>query len=307
MKKSCNELLTEFKTRTGIFQSEKLNFKFNHKKDIYNITAPFLVNNEKIIAARVEDRESENSQVIFFKEINNTFMIKENFPILNLQDPFICRIKDEMVLGGVETYPHPEKKGELGYKTAFFRGKTLDKLQKFAYGPEMMKDIRLLEVSNEKILVATRPQGEIGGRGKIGYIIIESLEDLNPENILKASILENLFYDDEWGGVNELHLLNNGLIGALSHIAKFDELGNRHYYSSAFTLNIENGHYSSMKIIATKDNFNENEYKREDLKDVIFSGGLIRMKNNLAELYCGVCDVSAHKILINDPFLEYEF
>lgn len=306
-KKTCEEVLLEFKANNTVFQSEKLIFKYNYEKDIYNITAPFLINDELIIAARVEERSSEYSEVLFFKKDNDIFSVKEDFPVLNLQDPFYSKVKNEIVLGGVEIYPHPLKKEELGYRTIFLKGKTMDKLEKFAYGPDMMKDIRLLELLDGKILVLTRPQGNEFGRGKIGYIIIDSLKDLNSKNILKAKILEDIFYDDEWGGVNELHILKNGLIGALSHIAKYDDKGNRHYYSSVFALDLKSGNYSPMKIIAIKDNFCEDQYKREDLKDVIFSGGLIRKDNGLAELYCGVCDACAHKILIKDPFLDYEF
>ena len=85
----------------------------------------------------------------------------------------------------------------------------------------------------------TRPQGNIfangkcyeAGRGKIGYTILHSLNELTPEAILEATIFNDQFILEEWGGCNQLFLLDDGNVGILSHIARFDEAGNRHYYS----------------------------------------------------------------------------
>jgi hypothetical protein len=110
----------------------------------------------------------------------------------------------------------------------------------------------------------------------------------------------------EWGGANELHLLSNGLIGVLGHVAYFDEKMNRHYYAMAFSFNVETSETSPVKLIASRKNFNTGEYKRKDIIDVIFSGGINRLQDGMAELFVGVSDAEAHKILIQDPFLEYE-
>lgn len=305
-KKTVDELLLEFKVKNQSCYSEKIKFKFNDTRDIYNITAPFNINNETIIAARVEERDSEISEIKFFKKVNGQWEVKADIPAMNLQDPFVSKINDEIVVGGVEVYDHPTIENSLGYRTVFYKGKSLYDLKRFAQGPEMMKDIRLLQLKDNRILIFTRPQGDIGGRGTIGYAVIDNLEELNAETILKAKLLKNQFIEMEWGGANELHLLKNGLIGVLGHIAKFDEEGNRHYYSMVFAFNVENGQYTPMKIIATRSNFGQADYKRKDLMDVIFSGGLIRKEDGSAELYCGVSDAEAHKIIIQDPLLEYE-
>ena len=57
-----------------------------------------------------------------------------------------------------------------------------------------------------------------------------------------------------WGGVNEVHLLKGGLaLGALGHIACFDDEGNRHYYPMTFALDPDTGRQvSPMKIIAAR-------------------------------------------------------
>ena len=202
---------------------EKLKFIGIEGRDVYNITKPFKDAGEYIIAGRVESRDSEVSEVNFFKEIDGNWVKIEKNIKLELQDPFVTKISGELILGGVEIFPHPILEGNLGYRTAFYRGKDVNSLQKFAVGPEFMKDIRLLELPLGRILVFTRPQGEIGGRGKIAFTIINSLEELNAEVIANAELLETQFIDSEWGGSNELHLLNNGLIGVLGHVAYFDE------------------------------------------------------------------------------------
>lgn len=307
--KTCDELLLEFKGKDFKDASSKIKFDLGEAdtRDIYNITAAFTWNGETIIGGRVEARDSEDSEVVFFKqEEDGVFRPRKGYPTYRLQDPFLAIIHEELVIGGVEIYDDPLKPGTLAYRTIFLKGKTLDSLERFAKGPERMKDIRLLQLKEDKILVFTRPQGEIGGRGTIGYTVINKLEELTVENIEKAVLLDKQFIKEEWGGANELHLLKNGLIGVLAHVAKFDEQGDRHYYSSTFAFNVETGEYTPMKLIAIRANFADGAYKRPDLLDVIFSGGLVREENGKARLYCGVSDAEAHVITIEDPFLEYE-
>ncbi|SES68399.1 DUF1861 family protein [Anaerobranca gottschalkii] len=301
---SVDELLNKYHIKNTTYKSERLIFEVKDDRDIYNITAPFDNEGESIIAGRVEKRDSENSEVMFFINRGNKWTPKEGSPVFNLQDPFITKIKNQLIFGGVEVYP--TENDSLGYRTVFYRGANINSLEKFTVGPDMMKDIRLLELKDGRILVFTRPQGEIGGRGTIGYIIINSLEELTPQKILEARLFKNQFIKEEWGGANELINLNNGLVGVLGHIAKFDNEGNRHYYSMTFAFNPINGEITKMKIIATRSDFADGEYKRPDLKDVIFSGGILRKDNGKAELYCGVSDAEAHKVMIEDPFLEYE-
>ncbi|MBU3131244.1 DUF1861 family protein [Clostridium gasigenes] len=301
-RRKCEDLLVQFKGDNIKLKSEKLNFIVSDRRDVYNITAPFNIDSEIVIAGRVEARDSEHSRIMFFKEVDKAWRVIEGAPVFDLQDPFVTKIGGELVLGGVEIYETGNVEVPICYRTVFLKGESLNTLKRFAVGPDKMKDIRLLELQDKRILVFTRPQGEIGGRGTVGYFIIEDLKELTIENIKNAKLLDDMFYKEEWGGANELHLLEGGNIGILAHIAKFDEAGNRHYYSSVFTFNYETLEYSEMKLIAIRDNFEAGAAKRSDLIDVIFSGGLIRMENGQAELYCGVSDAEAHKILITDPF-----
>lgn len=301
--KSCEILLKEFDELHN-YKTSKLNLINNTKKDTYNITAPFTIDGKTYLATRFEDRESEISEIVFFLKTDNGFEMLKNSKNLKLQDPFVTFIKNELILGGVEVEVATSdnvfcKKGELIYKTVFYKGKTIFDLEYFTEGPIFMKDIRLLEI-DDKILVLTRPNG------KIGIIYINTLNELTKENINKAVILEDLFVEGEWGGANEMQILSNGLVGVLSHIACFDRIGDRHYYSTTFAINPKDFSYTEMKLIAKKSMFDSTTYKRKDLIDVIFSGGIIRTSNDKSLLFCGVSDSEAHYIEIKDPFLEYE-
>lgn len=304
--RTCEDLKREFGNLNYKDDSSHIQFTGADGKDVYNITAPFEADGKMYIAGRVEARDSEHSKVVFFEKIGDTWAADLTAGTLTLQDPFVARIGGELVIGGVEIFDDEEMPGQLNYRTIFYKGTSLKDLTRFANGPDKMKDIRLCELENGKILVMTRPQGTIGGRGKIGYVIIDSLEQLDSEHIEQAVILEHQFVDEEWGGCNELHLLNNGKIGVLSHIAQYDGAGDRHYYSTCFCFDVKTGSYSPMKMIAVRANFADGPSKRPDLKDVIFSGGLVRTGEGKARLYCGVSDAQGHSIEIDDPFVTYE-
>ncbi|MFA7254256.1 MAG: DUF1861 family protein [Patescibacteria group bacterium] len=281
---------------------------------IYNPTKPIVRGGKRYLIGRVEPLESEESKVMFFEESDGKWRIVPEAPVFGLQDPFhVENVQGWHILGGVQTFPHPTLPGGLGYRTVFYRYKNtiIDLIDKngqivdpFAEGPKMMKDIRLIELTNGKIAVFTRPQGDGGGLGKIGYIEIGSLDELE-HNIPMAKIISNQFLDDEWGGANELHLLSNGKVGVLGHVAHFD--GDvRHYYAMAFVFDPRNRRATHMEILTTASEFPPVKPKKEDLGRVIFSGGLHRNSDGTADLYVGIGDIKAGKIKIPDPFSKFE-
>jgi hypothetical protein len=305
--KSCVELLEVY--RAGgrrPFYAEKIVFDGVEGRDVYNITAPFVLDGELVIAGRVERRDSERSEIYFFVNREGRWVQRSNSPVLALQDPFYTRISGELIIGGVETYPHPVNPGMLGWRTVFYRESDLGDKKPFFQGPDQMKDLRLVQLRDGSIGVFTRPQGEKGGRGKIGYVRIGKLDDLSLDVIGQAPLLEGQFLDEEWGGCNEIHVLANGLLGVLGHIARFDEQGNRHYYPMTFVFDPATGKYSDMSIIAERADFPAGPAKRPDLVDVVFSGGLIRHSNGTADLYAGISDAEASRVTIADPFSAYE-
>lgn len=304
MRQSCRSLLEEFKQKSQKREGRKLQFTGVGDRDVYNITAPFLDQDELVIAGRVEARDTEESNVYFFVEKDGVWSPRSGAPVFRLQDPFVTRIGDELIFGGVETFPHPSVPGSLGWRTNFYRGTTIAALKEFASGPDGMKDLRLVELDSGKIGIFTRPQGEMGGRGTIGFTVVETLEHLTLSAIHNAPLLEQ-FMPDEWGGVNEVHPLGNGLLGVLGHIACFDHEGARHYYPMVFCLDPDNLETSPMRVIATRANFPDGPSKRQGLEDVVFSGGLRRLSNGRGRFYAGISDVEAHYLDIPDPFLEF--
>jgi len=300
-------LLKQFTSANNPARGRKLIFSGVGTRDVYNISAPFTDNGELVIAGRVESRDLESSEVMFFVERKGEWVPRNGAPTFSLQDPFFTIIGDELVFGGVEVYfdgddPHYV----TSWCTVFYRGHCINDLEPFAKGPLTMKDIRLVELANGRIGVFTRPMMIEGARALIGYAEIGALEELTEDAINGAFLLQNQFLPDEWGGANEAHLLAGGLIGVLGHIAYMEQNNIRHYYPMVFAYNPKDHRYTPIKLIATRSMFPDGPAKRPDLEDVIFSGGIVRHKDGTATLYTGVSDAEAHVIEIPDPFLEYE-
>lgn len=304
---TCDILLQEyhFKELT-VLGRKKLEFTGVDSRDVYNITAPFKDEGGWMIAGRVESRDSEESNIMFFVERDGVWTPCEDTPVFPLQDPFFTCLGQELVLGGVQTFPNPSSPGELLWRTVFYRGSSVRMLMPFFVGPDGMKDLRLVELNDGSLGVFTRPQGAKGGRGKIGFVRVRSVDELTLEMITEAPLLEGQFIDTEWGGVNEARMLKNGLIGVLGHIARFDGQGHRNYYPMVFALDPDTGAFSDIELIAVRSNFEFGPAKRPDLTDVVFSGGLVRQEDGTAVLYAGVSDAEAHCITIPDPFVRFE-
>ncbi|MRN56473.1 DUF1861 family protein [Paenibacillus monticola] len=306
--KSVDQLLQEFMSKDfNIMNAAKLSFTGIGDKDVYNISAPFEDAGEFVIAGRVESRDSEHSEVYFFVEKEGQWLPREDAPVLRLQDPFHTRIGQELIVGGVQTFPHPQKANKLMWRTVIYKGADLANLNLFFVGPDGMKDLRLVELHDGGIGVFTRPQwrGKKGGRGKIGFFQVSSWEELTMTAIVEAPLLDQLFYDSEWGGANEAHRLRGGKIGVLGHIARYDKRG-RSYYPMVFTLDPQTGERTDVELIAVRAHFVPGPSKRPDLEDVVFSGGLLRHEDGTATLYAGTGDAEAQRITIDDPFIKYE-
>lgn len=297
--------------KNKILKIKKLDFIGVDGFDVYNITAPFLSVEREYIAGRVEPRENElDSRVMFFIRKDDTWMLDENAPVFNLQDPFVCIINDKLIVGGVEILIEHDM---IYYSTVFFRGKDIYHLKRFAQGPRGMKDIRLVLLSHGDIGLFTRPQGVIGGRGRIGFMSItsfESLSQLKHENYFAAPLLTGDFNDEEWLGANAAYILKNGTIGVLGHIACYTEDAqkkfHKNYYPITFMFDMQTNTPSGMKIIAARDDFPSGQSKIETLRNVLFAGGLVRHDDGTATMYVGAGDAESYEIRMIDPFLEYE-
>ncbi len=301
-KNSCKEMLEQYNKLSQPINTKRVIFNGVDGYDVYNPTAPFEYKGKNIIIGRVEKRDSESSEAVFFSEQEDgSFSVVTEIPRYKLQDPFISLINGIYVFGGTEVFPHPKNAKKLWWKTKFYYGKDLNALKELTSGPMGMKDIRLVELKNHEIGVFTRPQGKKGGRGKIGFTVIKNLLELNEDVISNANLLD-LFKKRYWGGANEAILLSNGDIGVLGHLASFSRGKIRHYYPITFTINPITYKHSEVKIIAERSKYLPGPSKRDDLTDVLFSGGLVSHYNGRSTLYVGVSDVEVQSGEIIDPF-----
>ena len=302
---SCLTLLSRLRRPTPP-PARKLVFQGAGDRDVYNIAAPFEMDGRQVIAGRVERRDVEHSEIVFFAEHNGTWRpIPSAATFPGLQDPCITFIGGELVLGGVR-FPVTVADGSIGWRMEFYRGTRLNNLLLFLIGPDKMKDVRLVELADERVGVLTRPQGAKGGRGKIGFLVTTSLETITAEAIQDAPLFRAQCLEEEWLGANEARRLSNGLLGVLGHIAYFDHNEHRHYYPMVFCVNPRTGEATPPEIIASRADFPPGPAKRPDLVDVMFSGGLLRHGDGTATLYAGLSDAEAGCVLLPDPFVRFE-
>lgn len=307
----CAELRNEFKPET-VLESSILKFNGFEDHDIYNPSVPFLCGGKRIIACRVEKRSSEDSFAAFFAETpEGEWTLIEDAPVLRLQDPCVTFINGNIVLGGVRLVWDGDRISS--WVTDFYRGSSIYDLQKFTEGPSHMKDIRLVELSDGRIGVFSRPQGQgmidrFGCIAKIGFDLADSLDAVTPEFIKNVPLLFDHFTDDEWGGCNAVYRLENGLIGVLGHISCRPRGGEHlEYNAMTFAIHPETRKMTGCKIVAVRESFPEGECKWSRTRDVLFPSGVKRLADGSALLYSGLSDCQIGVARIEDPFVEYEF
>lgn len=295
--------IDQHRQNPGILMTKRLRFHGFPGYDVYNISQAFTFKGNTYIAGRVEKRKSEVSTSVIFIQIAPDDFQATNWRIENLQDPFVELIDDHILLGGTEIYPD-ERGNIVSWRTVFYYGPDFDHLKKIILAPLKMKDVRIAK--GDEYYVMSRPQGGVAAYGKIGFQAARSLSEITTEFIDKSPLIKDLFDDRVWGGANQILVLKNGLLGVLGHVAIMSDGDVRHYYGMTFALDPKTGKRTDMKIIAEKRDFGPSEYKREDLIDVIFVGGIVRHSDETASLYTGLSDAEGHVALMKDPFLEYE-
>ena len=282
--------------------------------DVYNPSIPFELNGITYMAGRVEDRGSEKSKVMFFREENGNWLLCQDAMVFDLQDPFITWIDDEIILGGVRVDWDEETGMAKAWYTDFYRGTNLNNLKYFASGPKHMKDVRLIQLKDRRIGIFSRPQGievlkKYGCIAKVGFTVVDSLRDVTPENIEEAPFLEELFLPEEWGGCNQVHLLKDGTLGVIGHKAYGEGDDNNkilHYYGIAFIIDPYTRKMSEPSIIISRDCFPAGPAKAPRLSDITFTAGIVRGKDNTAVVYTGLSDAQIGSAIIDDPFFEWE-
>lgn len=314
--KPCKVQYEEFSRNPRVSEASLLSFNGVDDSDIYNPSVPFIMNGITFMAGRIEKRDGHNSTVRFFEKKADGFYCRYDMPEFVMEDPFITFINDELILGGVEVDWVGTK--VLSYKTVFFRGTDLMNMKRFASGPKNMKDIRLVQLNDKRIGIFTRPRemqklNEWGSYAKIGFTIISTLDELNEDVIVNAPHLQGQFIGEEWGGCNEAIVLKNGLLGVVGHKAygKFISMEDMdsmelHYFGFAFAMDPVTLATTENKMIISRDCFPKAPAKKEGLKDITFTSGLVRLDDGNARVFTGLSDSAIGTAIIPDPFLEWE-
>jgi Protein of unknown function (DUF1861) len=258
----------------------------------------------------------------------------ENFGPAGLQhdlmeDPFCEFIDNELVFGGVridfstaEGGHDPVPLGAIEHfhypatptvTTEFFRGRGPGDLRRFAT-IRHMRDVRVLRLSDGRILVATRPQGGEAGLGSIGLVVLDSLAELDQSAAERAVLVKGLLAREMKIGANELYLLPKGNgrlndeVGILAHTAAREDSGHVSYFAAAFRiLNpysfAEEGiEHTPVTPIARRSDWPPGKVKREMVEDVVFPAALIDREDEIF-LVVGLSDGEIGELSVPDPFV----
>ncbi|MHA2852433.1 MTP-1 family protein [Paenibacillus lautus] len=296
----------QFEGNKRIYESAKLVFRGVEGFDVYNPSIPFAWNGKRYIYGRVEKRhEWARSWVRLFEQSGpDEWTAVPDTMIYQLEDPYISVIHKQLVLGGTHVR---YKQGRLdtfyGY---FYKGSDLHDLLYFTTGPDYMKDIRLVELQDGRIGVFSRPRGEgirkeFGSESLVGFTIIDSLDDLSPDVIENAPYIRGLFSKDEWGGCNQAYLLESGKIGVIGHIC-YAQGDTSTYMNMAFVLDPRTNQFSDLKIIGTRLCYPDGPAKKAHLTDCAFTAGIEMRPDGKVNLYSGIGDTEAARIVIDYPF-----
>ena len=222
------------------------------------------------------------------------------------EDPDTVRVGDQMILSGVLVYDDSESFWGKNYRTIFYGGSVKEGWKKFAEGSAGMKDIRLVEMNDGRIGVFTRPQGDRNKRGRVGFRALSFLDELSSVDLNDSRMIPGMFYGEEWGGINQAIALPDGRLGCIGHIASRDRHeGKFSYYVIAFEFDPKLFEMSLIRIIATRDDFPESDFKKSNIVNCLFPGGIVRYGNGKADLYVGISDCVSGRIEIDDPFESF--
>ncbi|MFA5005888.1 MAG: DUF1861 family protein [Candidatus Izemoplasmatales bacterium] len=300
---ALSTLVERHRRNPAVYETARLEFLGVDGFDVYNVSNEFSWKGRRLIAGRVERRESERSAVRFFEKVDLDCYRVLPGGIDDFQDPYATVLDGALLIGG--TAIHEDADGRIDtWNTAFYRGDDLSTLVRIADAPAKMKDVR---VERRGVLhVFTRPQGGIAGPGRIGYYACDDLSGVNPAAIASAPLLATQFPEGCWGGVNQILPLEGGLLGIVGHIATMSEGDVRHYYGMTFVFDPATRRSTEVNILCERRDFTPGAAKRPDLVDVVFAGGLVRHGNGTATVYVGLSDAEAHAAIVDDPFEAFE-
>lgn len=308
------EQRAQFEKNKTVYESATLAFHGVDGFDVYNTSIPFQWKGKSYIFGRVERRsEWARSWVrLFEKSGKDDWTVVPNSMTHQLEDPYVCRIKDTLVLGGTHVrYQSGQVHTYYGY---FYRGTDLNDLYYFTTGPDYMKDIRLIELPDGKTGVFSRPRNEailkrFGSESQIGFTEIDGLEGLTGDVIENAPYIPGMFADGEWGGCNQAYLLQDGMIGVIGHKCyhELDAAGVKQqvYMNVAFVFDRSKHEAVDVKIVGTRPCYPPGPPKKPNLVDCAFTSGIVMRPDGKADLYSGIGDTAEGRIVIDYPFAAH--
>lgn len=313
---AVSEMKADFEMRLpAIGESTLLCFEgVDPSYDVYNCSIPFVWKGERYIFGRVEPHDKwASSRTMLFKESGKDRWTRvPEFGTLELEDPFVQTIGEELIVGGTRVTKYAGESEVADYRGAFYRDHGLGPLhlEYFTTGPFKMKDIRLVELKNGRIGVFTRPRGEeirakYGSESVVGYVEIDSLEELNPASLEKAKIVDGLFGKDEWGGCNQAYLRADGTILVAGHLCCLGPVaGNgkprQVYCNAAFLFDPVTCTASGLRIVATRKMYPAYDPKVPHLDDCVFTSGFEFLPDGAVDVYTGVGDAAEGRVRLSN-------
>ena len=294
-----------------VIESTKLTFKgVDAGYDVYNCSIPFTWNGTDYIFGRVEphDKWASSVTMLFRKTGRDEWTRVLEFGKLELEDPYIQYVRGELIVGGTRVMKVAGK--VKTYRGAFYRDNKQGPmhLEYFTTGPERMKDIRLIELPDGRIGVFSRPRGEdvrkkYGSESVIGFTTVNDLNELTPEVIEAAPVIDGIFGKDECGGCNQAYLTDDGKVLVASHLcysgAKAANGINRGVYCNAsFVFDPATHTATHIRIVATRKLYPEQEPKVPHLDDCVFTSGFVFNDDGTCDIYTGLCDAAEGRIRV---------
>ena len=293
-------------------KGEVLRFEINEGRDVYNCSVPFEYNGKTYIWGRVEKREEWATSVTMLFEQNQdgVFVRAAGAEVYPLEDPFFVQIKGEYILGG--THVVKDKAQIKTYYVYFYRGNSPFSLKYFTTGPDYMKDVRLVELSNGRIGVFSRPRNDeifkkYGTVSQIGYTEIDSLDELDAEVIDRAAYIPGCFAENEWGGVNQAIALRGSYIGLIGHQGYTlwkDKKEYPIYVKTAYVYDSACNRLVTKNVIGVLSDYPPVETKTPVHIYCAFTSGIVG-SGETVRLYSGLGDSHEGWIEIPDPFRDY--
>lgn len=292
--------------------------------DTYNPSIPFKENGRLVQLLRYENKDNEAECEVVFVDPETQQLIAEAPVFSNAQDPYyLGKFEDSQglswhVIGMVKIGTNA--RGEIStYRDTYYKYRnSITELSRggsepepFFVGPDGQKDLRFAQLK-DKIAVFPRPQlGEtFGNKGMIGYFETDNLDSIQTDlkkyftNQDPRTLIDGIFSESEWGGVNQLLPQPDGQILIISHRAKFvNEQEQRDYESICFLFDPERKIAGPVSVIATADDFEYVKPKKDSLRKVVFTSGIVPIGGDTDDywLYAGVGDRKVGRRRIPNP------